>query len=87
MAFRHPKSLTLAAAVRRWPRVVAGVRTFSATSSDRAATIFPNEPSRPKLVTSSLPGPRVKDGLAELEEVFDTRSANTLVDYEKSMGN
>ncbi|KAK1519827.1 4-aminobutyrate aminotransferase [Colletotrichum paranaense] len=87
MAFRHPGSLTLAAIFRQWPRVVAGVRTFSATSSNRAAAIFSNGPSRPKIMTSSLPRPKVKGGLAELEEVFDTRSANISVDYKRSTGN
>ncbi|UQC85476.1 4-aminobutyrate aminotransferase [Colletotrichum lupini] len=87
MAFRHPGSLTLAAIFRQWPRVVAGVRTVSATSSNRASAIFSNEPSRPKIMTSSLPKPKVKAGLAELEEVFDTRSANISVDYKRSTGN
>ncbi|KAK1492571.1 4-aminobutyrate aminotransferase [Colletotrichum cuscutae] len=84
MAFRHPGSLTLAAIFRQWPRVVAGVRTFSATSSNRAVAISSNEPSRPKVMTSSLPRPKVKGGLAKLEEVFDTRSANISVDYKRS---
>ncbi|KAL0942692.1 4-aminobutyrate aminotransferase [Colletotrichum truncatum] len=84
---RRSRPLTLAAAARRQYQHGASVRRFSAASCNCAPFVFQGEPSKPKVVTSSVPGPVVKNGLAELEKVFDTRSANTLVDYEKSTGN
>ncbi|KAI0019441.1 4-aminobutyrate aminotransferase [Xylariomycetidae sp. FL0641] len=59
-------------------------RQTSAPFSDELAD---SEPTRPFIVTSKVPGPAVVQGLKDLDQVFDTRSAATLVDYEKSKGN
>lgn len=86
-SLRHSRPLTMAAATRRCPQQKSSVRRFSAAACNQAPAAFQGEPSEPRVVTSSVPGPKVKEGLAKLEQVFDTRSANTLVDYEKSIGN
>ncbi|POR33932.1 4-aminobutyrate aminotransferase [Tolypocladium paradoxum] len=67
------------------PRVTTG-RAFSGTALLHAAS-FQGEPARPRVVSPVVPGPRVQEGLKELDRVFDTRSSSTLVDYEKSVGN
>lgn len=52
-----------------------------------ASRYFPNEPSAPKVVTESIPGPKGKSAIASLGEVFDNRCAYFVADYEKSVGN
>lgn len=49
-------------------------------------SFFPNEPEAPT-VKSAVPGPNGNKAIAELEQVFDTRSVNFLSDYSKSIGN
>lgn len=44
------------------------------------------EPEGPT-VKSEIPGPKAKEAIKELHEVFDTRSLNMLTDYQKSVGN
>lgn len=48
---------------------------------------YHGEPAHPAVHTSTIPGPRAQELIKELDEVFDTRSLNTLVDYERSFGN
>lgn len=68
-------------------RPMAGLRLFSASAAARAASsLFPNEPSRPTVKTE-IPGPKSKEYIQDLHEVFDTRSLNMLADYSKSVGN
>lgn len=50
-------------------------------------TYYPTEPSAPVVKTSEIPGPQSKETLAELNEVFDTKSAYFMADYDKSVGN
>ncbi|KAF9430763.1 hypothetical protein BGZ76_000721 [Entomortierella beljakovae] len=45
------------------------------------------EPSGPKVVTSSLPGPKTKAGLHKLDKLQDTRAATMMTDLDKSIGN
>ncbi|KAK2616810.1 4-aminobutyrate transaminase [Conoideocrella luteorostrata] len=52
-----------------------------------STSAIPGEPAGPRMVTSPVPGPKVKNGLAKLDKFFDTTSAGLLVDYEKSLGN
>lgn len=52
-----------------------------------ASRYFPNEPTAPKVVTESIPGPKGKSAIASLGEVFDNRCAYFVADYEKSVGN
>jgi len=56
-------------------------RGYSSVSS-----YFKNEPSAPSVKTA-IPGPVSQKAIAELEEVFDTRSLNMICNYEKSVGN
>lgn len=44
------------------------------------------EPEAPSVKTP-IPGPKSKAAIAELDEVFDTRSLNMLTDYTRSTGN
>lgn len=44
------------------------------------------EPTGPKLFTS-IPGPEAVMGIKELTKLFDTRSVNMLIDYDKCFGN
>lgn len=48
---------------------------------------YPEEPTKPIIKTESIPGPESQKQLKELGEVFDTRPAYFLADYEKSLGN
>ncbi|CAI2000717.1 hypothetical protein SEUBUCD646_0G02720 [Saccharomyces eubayanus] len=48
---------------------------------------YPEEPAQPTIKTDSIPGPESQKQLKELGEVFDTRPAYFLADYEKSLGN
>ncbi|KAH8602331.1 aminotransferase class-III-domain-containing protein [Bisporella sp. PMI_857] len=45
-----------------------------------------NEPSGPKVATE-IPGPKSRVAIKELDEIFDTRSLNMIVDFQKSNGN
>ncbi|KAK4165387.1 aminotransferase class-III-domain-containing protein [Cladorrhinum sp. PSN259] len=59
----------------------------SFTSSARVMSSFYSwEPKGPSVKTE-IPGPKAKAAIAELNEVFDTRSLNMLTDYYKSAGN
>lgn len=58
----------------------AGMRFASSKS------FFPNEPDAPTVKTK-VPGPQGTKAIAELDQVFDTRSVNFLSDYSKSIGN
>ncbi|KAG7899599.1 hypothetical protein KL907_004951 [Ogataea polymorpha] len=48
---------------------------------------FPEEPSAPKIVTDSIPGPKGQNAIKSLNEVFDARCVYFLADYRKSIGN
>ncbi|KAF9111226.1 4-aminobutyrate transaminase [Mortierella sp. AM989] len=45
------------------------------------------EPSGPRIITSSLPGPKTKAGLQHLDKLQDTRAATMMTDLDKSIGN
>lgn len=61
-------------------------RSSSSSAADNGKAFYPGEPSGPTIRTD-IPGPKTKELVKELEEVFDTRSLNMMVDYEKSFGN
>ncbi|KAF3482400.1 4-aminobutyrate aminotransferase [Arthroderma uncinatum] len=67
---------------------VQGARCFSNTPRLAAAEkpFFANEPEGPTVKTA-IPGPKSKEEITKLDRVFDTRSLNMLVDYQKSTGN
>lgn len=48
---------------------------------------FPQEPKEPVIKTKEVPGPQSKAGIRSLGNVFDSRPAYFIVDYEKSTGN
>jgi len=56
-------------------------------SAAYAPRYFPDEPATPSVVTSSIPGPKVKAGIASLNEIWDAAAANLLCDYVNSKGN
>ncbi|KAK4204377.1 putative 4-aminobutyrate aminotransferase [Triangularia verruculosa] len=61
-------------------------RQFSC-STRKMSSFYPSwEPKGPSVKTE-IPGPKAKEKIAELNEVFDTRSLNMLTDYYKSAGN
>ncbi|KAH6850012.1 aminotransferase class-III-domain-containing protein [Chaetomium sp. MPI-CAGE-AT-0009] len=61
-------------------------RRFTA-STRTMSSFYPSwEPQGPSVKTD-IPGPKSKAAIAELDEVFDTRSLNMLTDYTKSVGN
>lgn len=51
-----------------------------------AESFFPAEPREPR-VSTEIPGPKTKAGLARLNKTFETTAAYFLVDYENSTGN
>ncbi|VEU20932.1 DEKNAAC101857 [Brettanomyces naardenensis] len=55
--------------------------------STYAEKYFPEEPSGPKVVTETIPGPKGKAAIKSLSEVFDTRCTFFITDYSKSIGN
>ncbi|KAF2858500.1 4-aminobutyrate aminotransferase [Piedraia hortae CBS 480.64] len=60
--------------------------TATATHEAVEQPFFPNEPAEP-MIHTAIPGPKAKKAIAELTEVFDTRSLNMMADYTKSFGN
>jgi 4-aminobutyrate aminotransferase/(S)-3-amino-2-methylpropionate transaminase len=71
------------------PVSLAARRAFTTSRSLKAASqapFFPNEPEGPSVKTA-IPGPKTKQHIDELTEVFDTRSMYMLADYTKSVGN
>lgn len=62
-------------------------RQFTVSSSKMASSFYKDwEPEGPTVKTE-IPGPKAKEVIKELDEVFDTRSLNMLTDYHKSVGN
>ncbi|QPG73325.1 hypothetical protein FOA43_000635 [Brettanomyces nanus] len=55
--------------------------------STYADRYFPDEPTGPKVVTETIPGPKGKEVIKSLSDVFDTRCVFFPTDYEKSYGN
>lgn len=74
---RATRSASLSLECRR--RFTASTRAMSSFYADW-------EPEGPSVKTQ-IPGPKSKAAIAELNEVFDTRSLNMLTDYTRSVGN
>ena len=72
-----------AATLTALPRVYR--RTF-AISTPKMSAYAGWEPEGPSVKTE-IPGPKSKEAIQKLDEVFDTRSLNMLTDYKKSVGN
>ncbi|KAK9449344.1 4-AMINOBUTYRATE aminotransferase [Limtongia smithiae] len=58
----------------------------ASVSAPIASKYFPNEPTRPQLVTP-FPGPKSREQLKSLDKVFDTGAAYFVADYCNSIGN
>ncbi|KAH8663578.1 4-aminobutyrate aminotransferase-like protein [Tricladium varicosporioides] len=71
-------------AVRVTPKSSFRLQRSYATAAEQP--FFPDEPTGP-IVKTAIPGPESKKAIAELDEVFDTRSLNMLANYQKSFGN
>ncbi|KAK4175016.1 putative 4-aminobutyrate aminotransferase [Triangularia setosa] len=65
---------------------LAARRQFSCSTRKMSSFYSSWEPEGPSVKTE-IPGPKAKAEIAELNEVFDTRSLNMLTDYYKSTGN
>jgi 4-aminobutyrate aminotransferase/(S)-3-amino-2-methylpropionate transaminase len=78
----------------RFPRIPVCPRRYAAatalksapTSSNSEEPFFPDEPAGP-IVKTTIPGPKQKEAIEELDKVFDTRSLNMLANYQESSGN
>ncbi|KKY15796.1 putative 4-aminobutyrate transaminase [Phaeomoniella chlamydospora] len=60
--------------------------TATAAVQEETASFLPGETEGPSVKTA-IPGPKSQKAIAELNEVFDTRSLNMIADYTKSYGN
>lgn len=73
-------------------RSLASKRCFATGGALRMAStastkpFYEGEPAAPAIKTQ-IPGPKSKELIKELNEVFDTRALNVLADYNKSFGN
>lgn len=72
------------AGARRLPRYAVSLKAVRPMAT--ASKVFQNEPQKPAVKTV-IPGPQSKAALEKLEKVFDTRSMNFVVDYDKCTGN
>ena len=84
------RTVSTASTVR--PVAFSAIHQFSArrqftASANKMSSFYDNwEPEGPTVKTD-IPGPKAKEAIKELNEVFDTRSLNMFVDYNKSVGN
>lgn len=58
----------------------------TAPAPEVEAPFFKDEPEGPDVKTE-IPGPKTKPLIEKLERVFDVRSLNMMVDYDKSYAN
>jgi len=64
------------------------VRSFASwTKHANAPKAQDNEPDAPKRVTSSWPGPLAAQAMKDLNQVQDVRTAQIIIDFDKSAGN
>jgi 4-aminobutyrate aminotransferase/(S)-3-amino-2-methylpropionate transaminase len=81
-----PAAVAVKSVARTYGRP-AFFRSISTTSPTRTpARLFPGEPMTPSIVTQ-FAGSTAERQIGSLNEVFDTRNLNMLVDYPKSIGN
>ena len=64
----------------------ASAAAVSDTHTPSHTAFFPEEPEAPSVKTQ-IPGPNAQKYVAELGQVFETRSLNMPADYTKSFGN
>ncbi|KAF9203465.1 hypothetical protein BGZ59_001629, partial [Podila verticillata] len=68
-------------------RSFASVSAFHGRIHKDQKELVHGEPKRPKIVTSTIPGPKTKAGLQHLDSLQDTRAATMMTDLNKSIGN
>jgi 4-aminobutyrate aminotransferase/(S)-3-amino-2-methylpropionate transaminase len=66
------------------PRAAAAAAQTVADAIEQP--LFPDEPTGPSMRTQ-IPGPEGKKAIAELDEVYETRSLNMMCNYQNSFGN
>ncbi|KAF2710831.1 4-aminobutyrate aminotransferase [Pleomassaria siparia CBS 279.74] len=67
-------------------RQYASAAASVAVPSSGELPFFPDEPAGPTVATA-IPGPKSIKAIERLSKVFDTRSLNMMVDYQRSYGN
>jgi 4-aminobutyrate aminotransferase / (S)-3-amino-2-methylpropionate transaminase len=86
------RSLALRSSVRSYANVTesrgaaAAAAQIQYDTTPVTASFFPDEPTGPQ-VNTAIPGPKSKEAIAKLHEVFDTRSLNMMANYQQSYGN
>ncbi|PBP24890.1 4-aminobutyrate aminotransferase [Diplocarpon rosae] len=68
------------------PYSAAAAAAVKPSEPSSHAPFFSNEPAGPTIKTT-IPGPKNKAAIEDLDKVFDTRSLNMLANYEESLGN
>ncbi|KAK6454597.1 4-aminobutyrate aminotransferase [Scheffersomyces xylosifermentans] len=63
------------------------IRLNSIRLASVAAQYYPNEPTKPELVTETIPGPKSQQLNEELGRKFDNRATYFVADYVNSLGN
>ena len=63
-------------------RSFASVSTFNGRVHKDQKELVHGEPKKPKIVTSTLPGPKTKAGLQHLDSLQDTRAATMMTGKE-----
>ncbi|MCJ1330151.1 4-aminobutyrate transaminase [Thelotrema lepadinum] len=87
-AARSIAQLATRRGIKTTPRPAATAATAAIQQEVPAGEMafFPNEPQQPMLKTS-IPGPKAKEAIKELDAYFDTRSLNMMANYHQSVGN
>lgn len=70
-----------------WPLSLPCCRRRHLKTKARQFGTFPGQPSGPRIVTASVPGPASKDILKDLNNFGDFRTAVVALQYEKCKGN
>lgn len=87
MALRYLARRNISSTQKPAAAAAATATAFQPMHQPEPMSFFPSEPNRPELVSLQIPGPKAKAAIEELDQYFDTRSLNMMVDYHKSIGN
>lgn len=66
-------------------RSFASVSTFNGRIHKDQKELVHGEPKKPRIVTSTLPGPKTKAGLQHLDSLQDTRAATMMTGKENTI--
>lgn len=84
-----PQRLAFTVPTCRATATAAAAASFSTTTRSLPSTPtppFPNEPSRPRMLTS-IPGPRSRELMQSMHSVQEARTTHLFADYSRSRGN